>query len=300
MLTTIHVIANFLFLAFLIKLILNPREFFFNPFLRPIEYITDPLLKPIQKIFHPSQSGLDYTPLIAIIALIMFQTGAIVLLKNTNLIMASIECILGTLGLLLQFFTMCVIVMWLVPSHVSQPLTKLFWKVLEPFVKSFAFMVDSRNAKIFVAFIGILIVSIFIWHGLSSIYLHVAPEIIHSGNLLTKLNLNSHLDISRTLFSLKVILFSSSLVFLKVINIYQFFVILLIVNAILSWVDIDSRNMIVQFIYSLTEPILSPIRRLFPSFGGLDLSPLIMILIISVVGKVANQIVITIVAKAIG
>jgi YggT family protein len=61
----------------------------------------------------------------------------------------------------------------------------------------------------------------------------------------------------------------------------RFYVILVIVRAIISWVNPDPFNPIVQFIYRATEPVLSMVRRYIPGRGlGIDLSPIIIILII--------------------
>lgn len=52
---------------------------------------------------------------------------------------------------------------------------------------------------------------------------------------------------------------------------------LILVRALLSWVNPDPYNPIVQFLYKTTEPILQPLRRVLPMSlrFGLDLSPLI-------------------------
>ena len=57
---------------------------------------------------------------------------------------------------------------------------------------------------------------------------------------------------------------------------------LVIVAAVISWVNPDPRNPIVQFLYRSTEPILRPFRRLLPPgrTGGIDFSPLLVILAI--------------------
>jgi YggT family protein len=56
---------------------------------------------------------------------------------------------------------------------------------------------------------------------------------------------------------------------------------ILIVRAILSWVNPDPYNPIVRFIYSITDPLLYRVRRILPlQFGGFDLSPMILILAI--------------------
>lgn len=52
-------------------------------------------------------------------------------------------------------------------------------------------------------------------------------------------------------------------------------------RAILSWVNPDPYNPVVRFLHDVTEPLLSRIRRMIPAFGGgLDLSPMILILAI--------------------
>lgn len=56
---------------------------------------------------------------------------------------------------------------------------------------------------------------------------------------------------------------------------------IIIVSALLSWVSPDPYNPIVRFLYSVTEPVLRPIRRLIGySLGPIDISPIIVILVI--------------------
>jgi YggT family protein len=61
------------------------------------------------------------------------------------------------------------------------------------------------------------------------------------------------------------------------LNIYMW---IIIARALISWVNPDPYNPIVSFLYRATEPVLYRIRRVMPDLGGLDLSPLIVILII--------------------
>jgi YggT family protein len=62
-----------------------------------------------------------------------------------------------------------------------------------------------------------------------------------------------------------------------VLNIYMW---IIIARALISWVNPDPYNPIVSFLYRATEPVLCRIRRVIPDLGGLDLSPLIVIMII--------------------
>jgi YggT family protein len=63
-----------------------------------------------------------------------------------------------------------------------------------------------------------------------------------------------------------------------ILNLYMW---VIIIRALISWVNPDPYNPIVQMLYKITEPVLQPIRRLVPVYNiGIDLSPLIVILII--------------------
>ncbi len=56
---------------------------------------------------------------------------------------------------------------------------------------------------------------------------------------------------------------------------------IIIVSALISWVNPDPYNPIVRFLYSVTEPVLRPIRRMIGHrLGPIDISPIIVILAI--------------------
>lgn len=68
----------------------------------------------------------------------------------------------------------------------------------------------------------------------------------------------------------------------------QLYVYVLIASAVLSWLIafnvVNTRNpfvnMVGTLLYQVTEPVLRPIRRILPPMSGLDLSPIVLILII--------------------
>lgn len=74
----------------------------------------------------------------------------------------------------------------------------------------------------------------------------------------------------------------------------QIYIWLLIASAVLSWLVafnvVNTRNQVVSMIgemlYRLTEPLLRPIRQMLPNLGGIDVSPVILILIILFVENV--------------
>lgn len=63
----------------------------------------------------------------------------------------------------------------------------------------------------------------------------------------------------------------------------QLFQLVLLARVLLSWFpNVDRSNPIVQLLYQITEPVLQPIRNMLPQSSGVDFSPLIVFLIISV------------------
>jgi YggT family protein len=61
------------------------------------------------------------------------------------------------------------------------------------------------------------------------------------------------------------------------LNVYLWIV---IIRAIISWVNPDPFNPIVRFLYRATEPVLGYARRIVPPLGGIDLSPILVLVVI--------------------
>jgi YggT family protein len=73
-----------------------------------------------------------------------------------------------------------------------------------------------------------------------------------------------------------------------ILLVLQIYIWLLIAAAVLSWLIafnvVNTRNPVVHaiadFLYRITEPVLRPIRSMLPNLGGIDVSPVILILLI--------------------
>jgi YggT family protein len=71
-------------------------------------------------------------------------------------------------------------------------------------------------------------------------------------------------------------------------TVIQIYIWLLIANAILSWLFVfnvvNGNNRFVaivgEFLHKITEPVLRPIRQFIPTLGGLDVSPIVLILLL--------------------
>lgn len=75
-------------------------------------------------------------------------------------------------------------------------------------------------------------------------------------------------------------------ILILIVTILQLYMWVIIISAVMSWLVafnvINTHNRFVatvmELTYRLTEPVLAPIRRVLPSLGGIDISPVILIL----------------------
>ena len=67
-----------------------------------------------------------------------------------------------------------------------------------------------------------------------------------------------------------------------------------VARSLLSWFPIDQASPLYQILYKVTEPLMNPIRRVLPTMGMMDLSPMAVIIMLIVV----QQVVISVTATA--
>ncbi len=97
------------------------------------------------------------------------------------------------------------------------------------------------------------------------------------------LRLNLPINVTRNLLYAFVIAMQSIL---------RIYMIILIIRAVISWVNPDPYNFLVRAVYELTEPVLQRVRRLLPvAGGGIDFSPVIVIILIYIVSSLLAKLV---------
>ena len=74
-----------------------------------------------------------------------------------------------------------------------------------------------------------------------------------------------------------------------------FYLYVVVIAALLSWVNPDPRNPIVRFLWAATEPMFRPFRRLVPpqKTGNIDLSPLFVLLILYLLTRFIERLALT-------
>jgi len=68
------------------------------------------------------------------------------------------------------------------------------------------------------------------------------------------------------------------------------YIFVIFVRVILSWIRHDPYHPLIRIVYQVTEPPLGWIRRYVPNFGGLDLSPMILIFAVILLEKIIIRI----------
>lgn len=59
----------------------------------------------------------------------------------------------------------------------------------------------------------------------------------------------------------------------------------ILVRILLTWIPMSQDNAIVRLLNQITEPILAPARRIIPPMGGMDFSPMIVLLLLYMVQR---------------
>ena len=60
----------------------------------------------------------------------------------------------------------------------------------------------------------------------------------------------------------------------------------ILLRVLFSWINPDPYNPFVRIVYQISEPILSPLRRHIPPFGGLDITPIVAVVILELVRSI--------------
>ncbi len=59
----------------------------------------------------------------------------------------------------------------------------------------------------------------------------------------------------------------------------------IIIRALMTWLRPDPSNPVYRFLVEITEPVLAPLRRYIPPMGGLDFTPLIALVLLSLLER---------------
>src|SRR4030042_2326410 len=119
---------------FILRLALEPRQFYFNPMLQPIRKATEVFMKPLRTVFKPTSKGFDYTPFFGILILVFLRSCIIYLLVHqyggftSSLFDSSIKL----LNFVFQVFVVLEIMSIFIYRTTVNPIGRFVYQVLEP------------------------------------------------------------------------------------------------------------------------------------------------------------------------
>jgi len=60
-------------------------------------------------------------------------------------------------------------------------------------------------------------------------------------------------------------------------------IVAIIIRSVMAWFPVDPKNILVNIVHTITEPILAPLRRVVPRLNMFDLSPMVAIILLYVI-----------------
>ncbi len=249
-----QIILVFLFL----RIFISPRGRVFSPIHAAILQCSDPILRLTRNLFNPRWSKTyDLAPLLPILLLLALQGGLVAILSGERAYISEFYTFSGFLNTLFQVYCTVIIITSLTPSYVANPIISFLRLMVAPPVSLLKKFVQFRPS---------------IWELLVLPLLLLFYVLAQTGLvLLFTLGAESMEGVVTNY------LFGGLGLF---IDLSLFFIVIIIINAFMSWLNPDPYNPLVQLIGMMSYPLLAPIQRVLPSLGGIDFSPIVAILLL--------------------
>ena len=270
---------NFLITVYIVLLIARlflplGGEILFNPFLRFIVKLTEPVLQPLRRRVPTTRTGFDLSPLVATVVLILVRGFVLGLYEG-----------LGARGALLKtgltLMDLCYVVLGIL----------LLGTVFVSLGSAFSY---SRFTQIMLALTDPVVHPLRRLTGYRERGLDWAPvlglALLIAARTALVLGILKIGGASIPGADIRSVMIQST--YILVDALITFLMIVMIARAIVSWINIDPYNPLVQTIIFFSDPILTPIRRIVPAWSvGLDFSPMFGIILLMIARYMVRQII---------
>lgn len=243
-------------LALIFRWVFTSQELYFNPFGKLIASLTEPIFANIFK--GKSKNYTDRFIPFFLLLIIFLQFLINYIGSGTFASLVFFSTIQDNLNFLTLFLIFSIIVG--AGKGIATFYSIYFYRIGLPWVKISRKLIKLSDNRI----IFPTIILVYILYLILSILNNVVFDLLMSQNI--------------SLYSIIIKVFKISLYSLSDILFYLMW--LVIIRAFMSWISPDPRNPIVQIIFSITEPILLPFRRIIPPIGFIDLSAIVAIIIL--------------------
>ena len=253
-------IINLCIIVLLLRLLIKPNEAYFDPIYRIIFRVTDPTLRPSRYLTRVEYKGISLTIIILILLRGLLYTAG----KHVPLVAGLSISVLDLAKLLFQAYMVFWIVSLLSQEAWGTSLLNLIQRALQPLYRIRKRLNIARRHFHLFAFLILLgayaLLRLLIYYIMASQGIQASLSIVQA--------IGDGLVLTVGLFP-------------------GFFSLVIIVGALLSWVSPDPNNPVVQAIYGISEPLLSPFRRIIPPLGGIDITPIAAIFCFWIIGNLA-------------
>ncbi len=163
--------------------------------------------------------------------------------------------LVSTLFEVYLWIVMLRMIMQMVRADFYNPISQLVWQLTQPIVRPLQRVLPKVGPVDTAAALLLVVVAV--------VYVYVATAVLRVA-----------------VTPLAAVWFALLKLMVLALNLYTF---ALVVQAILSWVGPGVNNPAGSILWSMNEPLLRPVRRVIPPFSGLDLSPLVVIVLLQFV-----------------
>ena len=165
--------------------------------------------------------------------------------------------LVSTLFEVYLWIVMLRIMLQFVRADFYNPISQLVWQLTQPIVRPMQNVLPKVGKLDTAAAVLMLVIAV--------IYVYVAMAIL-----------------ARPVDPLVALFLALMKLIVLLLNLYT---LSLVIQAILSWVGPGVNNPAGSLLWSINEPLLRPVRRVIPPFSGLDLSPLIVIVVLQTLNR---------------
>ncbi|UCE19396.1 MAG: YggT family protein [Gemmatimonadota bacterium] len=272
-------LLNFLITLYIILLLVRlflpwSGELLFNPLYRGIVKLTEPVLQPLRRIVPKTRTGFDVSPLVGAIVLILlrgFILGLAQGLKGSGALLVSavglLNLIYGAVGILL----LGVLFVSMGSAFSYSRFTQVMLALTDPIIYPIRRFTGFRERGVdWAPVVGIVLVI-----GLRSALMYGLFHMSGASHQIPNI---------RNIFAESTYLMVDTLI--------TFLMIVMIARAVVSWINLDPYNPLVQTVIFFSDPILTPIRRAVPAWTmGLDFSPMFGVILLMIVRYVVHRVV---------
>lgn len=240
-------LAKIYIVILLFRFVSTKQELTFNPLGRILAKLTNPVL--------PNNSN-NFIPVLIILLVVV--TSLLNSISSNNL--EFLNKLMSSLINYIYFFMLFYIVSMIFGSFGNRPIgggfIALFFRLGLPWVKMTRLFIPINSGKIIIpAIIILFLITTCLTAVINTVFNLIIYQVI--GNTAA--------------------VFISALATgaYKVFGLLYYMSLIIAFRAIISWVSPDPRNMVVQLVYIITEPVLEPLRKLIPPIGIIDFSAFI-------------------------